>query len=558
MSRNRQPIALLTTWKSVVAICVCWVVPVSLVPAQTGGEDGWAEATSSEWESSRRPELAQARDQEIRTFRLIDPAEQAALDRPHSTNRSSKPSTTQAGSSGFGELIANEDMPQVAVQGQPQVAPLPRYLNTIEYQQPEVTEPNLAPSPPMAQPYPQADQPIIIEPSPNNTGNPADPVSPHNSAGGCGSGGCGSGGCVASFGSCGLLGCGNIWNREACSCTRDLDQVFPLRPLSERSRLGLYAGGWMQAGYHSDSTGLLNDRPDDLNWHQAWFTLENRQRTLDGYFYSLRSDLVYGIDGDNLQAFGNNPGNFDFQNGFDHGAYAWSIPQLYGEGGNEQWRIKGGHFLADFNYESFRSPTNFFYSRSYASVLAAPITLNGILFTTDWGPTQYTVGYTEGWNTAFDDFDNGAAFFGQYSRRLGETSGIAYTVSAGDFGRLGDGYAHSIIYERQIGCQWNYAFDTTYFNADGDDNQNFESVGLVQYLTYAWTCNIDAGQRLEWWRSNFNGAEMESTYAYTVGLNYRVGSRVNIRPELRYNWGEQFNDAAVDTAIFGIDTILRF
>ena len=36
---------------------------------------------------------------------------------------------------------------------------------------------------------------------------------------------------------------------------------------------------------------------------------------------------MYGIDANDTQAFGNPSGSWDFNNGFDHGAYGWAIPQ---------------------------------------------------------------------------------------------------------------------------------------------------------------------------------------------------------------------------------------
>jgi hypothetical protein len=65
----------------------------------------------------------------------------------------------------------------------------------------------------------------------------------------------------------------------------------------------------------------------------------------DGLGWGARFDAFYGVDGNEGQSFGNiNPGHWDFQNGFDHGAYEWALPQLYGELAYQDLSVKVGHF----------------------------------------------------------------------------------------------------------------------------------------------------------------------------------------------------------------------
>ena len=110
-------------------------------------------------------------------------------------------------------------------------------------------------------------------------------------------------------------------------------------------------GGWIQSGYHSEDNGLFNSRPDEWNLHQAWLFAE-KQAVAGESPFGFRADLLYGIDAQDTQSFGNNPGAFDFQNGFDHGAFGWAIPQLYAELALENWTIKGGHFYTCLLYTS--------------------------------------------------------------------------------------------------------------------------------------------------------------------------------------------------------------
>ena len=65
---------------------------------------------------------------------------------------------------------------------------------------------------------------------------------------------------------------------------------------------------------------------------------------------------MYGTDGYDTQAFGNDPGEWDFQNGFDHGRYAFAIPQLYGVLEKGDLSIKFGHFFTLVGYEVVPAP----------------------------------------------------------------------------------------------------------------------------------------------------------------------------------------------------------
>jgi hypothetical protein len=79
-------------------------------------------------------------------------------------------------------------------------------------------------------------------------------------------------------------------------------------------------GGWIAAGYYSDETGLsffaplndFNDYPDHFNLDQGWVYAE---KVADGNCCSAdwgyRADVVYGVQAQKTQAFGNNNGSWD-------------------------------------------------------------------------------------------------------------------------------------------------------------------------------------------------------------------------------------------------------
>ena len=59
----------------------------------------------------------------------------------------------------------------------------------------------------------------------------------------------------------------------------------------------------------------------------------------------------------------------------------------------------------------------------------------------------------------------------------------------------------------------------------------FDTVGLNQYLLYSLNDVVGIGGRIEWWK-----ADGVSFYEATSGLNFKVLSNVNIRPEYRQDW----------------------
>ncbi|MCA9176374.1 MAG: outer membrane beta-barrel protein, partial [Planctomycetales bacterium] len=85
-------------------------------------------------------------------------------------------------------------------------------------------------------------------------------------------------------------------------------------------------GGWTSVGYHS-GTNLFsgvgnqfstNTHPDQLNLHQSWAYLERTADGRDGWDWGFRADVLYGVDGQDLQAYGHNPAPPFFAKGWDN------------------------------------------------------------------------------------------------------------------------------------------------------------------------------------------------------------------------------------------------
>ena len=91
--------------------------------------------------------------------------------------------------------------------------------------------------------------------------------------------------------------------------------------------------------------------------------------------------LIIITDADDTDSDGNNPGNWDFGNGFDLDPYGFALSQLCVEMARGDFSVKVGHFFRVTRYERVTSPDNFFYSRSKALDWCEPRTHTGALGT---------------------------------------------------------------------------------------------------------------------------------------------------------------------------------
>ena len=322
-------------------------------------------------------------------------------------------------------------------------------------------------------------------------------------------------------------------------------------------------GGWFSAGYHSESNDLFNSRPDQLGLHQAWLYAE-KAATSDSPI-GFRADLMYGIDADDTQAFGNTPGQWDFDNGFDFGSYGWAIPQLYLEVALGEWNIKAGHFFTLVGYEVVTAPDNFFYSHAMTMYNSEPFTHTGVLATRSLSDNlEIYAGWTLGWDTGFDQFNDGSSWLGGFSYTISEDVNFTYISTAGNFGARGDdAYSHSMVANLVLTDQLTWVVQSDYLRVEGTGEDN---VGLNQYLLYEVNDKVGVGTRLEWWQGDvltgyaphggvLPAAGSLSYYAATFGVNFKPRSNIILRPELRHDWSPAAN---YDQTYFGMDAIFSF
>ena len=320
-------------------------------------------------------------------------------------------------------------------------------------------------------------------------------------------------------------------------------------------------GGWTQFGYHSKSDGVFNTKPNNFQAQQVNLYLEKVADGSEGFDWGFRCDLLYGTDAPNTQAFGNNPGRWDFQNGWDrNGQYGWAMPQLYGEIAMGDLSVKVGHFYTLLGYQVVPATGNFFYSIPYTFNFSEAFTHTGALATYKVSDdvTVYG-GWTLGWDTGFDQLNQGNSFLGGTTLALTDSLTMTYIATAGNLGWIGTGYTHSIVLDYVIDDNWEYVFQSDLVDVDspvGNPNTHYDTIGINQYLFYTITDGVRAGFRGEWWK-----ADGVSFYETALGLNIKPLPNLLLRPEVRHNWAP--NDALQNTpfeneTIGAIDVIFTF
>lgn len=410
--------------------------------------------------------------------------------------------------------------------------------------------------------------------------------------------GCNSCGSVSSCNSCG--GC----NSCGCGCGLGLDLGIELEDwcLGEPWTLmdvlfgcnkgcaeenGWAIGGHSQWGYQDNPDGaftgngpFLNQREwNRFNLNQQYMYLGKAASAGCGEIgFGFRADLLYGVDGNEGQSFGNvDPGKFDFLNGWDHGIYEWAMPQLYGEVAvGEDLLVKVGHFYTLVGYEVVPSNGQFFYSRQLTFWNSEPFTHTGALATyTASDKLTVNGGWVFGMDSGFYQLGSANAFLGGFTYQVSDKTSLIYSTTFGDLGWRGHGAINSMILTQQwtdklssvhqldiLGTDLRQANGAP---ADFRDPNSFtarDSTGFIHYLFYDLNNAVKAGGRFEWFK-----ADSVSYYTLTGGVNVKATANLTVRPEVRKMWspgnndtytGAGFNDQLFNQTVFGVDAILTF
>ncbi|MEK6257249.1 MAG: outer membrane beta-barrel protein [Planctomycetota bacterium] len=349
---------------------------------------------------------------------------------------------------------------------------------------------------------------------------------------------------------------------------------------------GWILGGFTQFGYQSAPDGAFAGNGPFVNQkeyktfalNQQYLFLGKVADGTKGFDWGFRADVLFGLDGNDAQSFGNRPGRWDFQEDFNHGAYEWAIPQLYAEVAMNNLSVKLGHFYTPIGYEVVPSNGNFFLSRQLTFYNSEPFTHTGALATYKASDKLSVIGgYVYGMDTGFDQFNDGSAAIGGFTYAIDDKTSLIYAGIFGNLGWRGDGAINSAILTRKWGDKFStvHQFDVLNSNLGSNFNGNptdaivvpgegvaGDSIGFINYAFYDVTAKTKAGVRYEWYK-----ADGTSYQTLTGGVNVKPMANLVIRPEVRYMFSEgnnqiyngpRYSDTLFNQTQFGIDAILTY
>lgn len=351
---------------------------------------------------------------------------------------------------------------------------------------------------------------------------------------------------------------------------------------------GWVLGGHSQWGYQSRPDGAFAGNGPFVNQreygrpglNQAYLFAGKVANGSEGLGLGFRIDGMYGLDGNEGQAFGNvNAGHWDYLNGWDHGAYEFALPQLYVEAAYHDFSVKAGHFYTPVGYEVVPSTGNFFLSRTLTFYNSEPFTHTGALTSYKLNDKVTVLnGATFGMDSGFYQYQSAFSYLGGVTYTINENTVLTYAMTAGDLGSRGDGSINSAYITRKWGDKFStvHQFDVLSTNlidpATGnganfaDPTQVFpvpkDSIGLINYAFYDVTSKVKAGIRSEWFK-----ADGISYYTMTYGVNIKPTANLTVRPEIRQMWspgnnqsylGPQYHDQLFNQTVYGIDAIYAF
>lgn len=324
-------------------------------------------------------------------------------------------------------------------------------------------------------------------------------------------------------------------------------------------------GGWFSAGYSNRADGTVLRVPNHLNLQQGWLYADKLADGSEGLDWGFRADVMYGTDGYFAQSYGNNRGRWDFQDAFDHGDYAWAIPQLFATIAYHDLTIKVGHFFTLHGYEAVPSLGRPFYSGAFSWFYSEPFEHTGVM-------TSYKVSddltvhacWVLGWDTGFDNFDGGNAFQPGFTAKIVGDTTLSWFCTVGNNGWIGDGYTQSAVLTVPFAEKFTYiaVSDLIHGNAAPFGGRDYDTISFYNYLLYQMTDRTRLGGRAEWLKAN--GV---SYYEVTAGVTFVAHSNFTVRPEIRYQWspaaeGTPANNPlaipSLGDAIFGVDATLTF
>ena len=353
---------------------------------------------------------------------------------------------------------------------------------------------------------------------------------------------------------------------------------------------GWVMGGFTQYGYQSDPDGAFAGNGPFVNQkeyklfglNQQYLYLGKVADGSEGLDWGFRADMIFGLDGNEGQAFGNvNPGHYDYFNGWNHGAYEWALPQLYAEVAKGNLSVKAGHFYTLMGYEVIPSNGNFFLSRQLTFYNSEPFTHTGVMASYKFSD-KLTAHYcwVLGMDSGFYQYNQANAYHGGMTYLVDDKTTFNMTTIVGNLGWRGNGSINSVVLSRKWGEKFSTVHQFDFLSTDAPVNFNANptptgfvsgppgagvarnSTGLINYAFYDINSKLKAGARYEWYK-----ADGTSYQTLTGGVNIKPMANLVIRPEVRYMFspgnhqtytGPSYSGQLFNQTVFGIDAILTY
>ncbi len=370
-----------------------------------------------------------------------------------------------------------------------------------------------------------------------------------------------------------------------CRCGTLADPWTLPQPAALADR-NITVGGWLTGGIYGNQWGDPNNGPigfrnvgDGFTADQLWIFAERKTDTEGGgWDIGGRVDYLFGADGPDTQAFGDQGWDYGWNSARDYGS---AIPQMYVEVAYNDLTIKGGRFFTLIGYEVVPATQNFFYSHSYSMYYAEPFTHTGMLATYKVSDRlSVSGGWVNGWDEGWTGKNGGSQFLGGVTLTLSEKATLTWATTAGQIGTgaafngaaVGDVYMNSIVFNWAMNDKWTYVFQhdlgSNYSTGAADSQWYGVSNYLIRKINDCWSF---AG-RIEWFQdpqgARISGGDNPGNYyEVTGGFNYKPHANITIRPELRYDWynafagaaSQPFNDGRESTQLSGgLDVIFTY
>lgn len=337
----------------------------------------------------------------------------------------------------------------------------------------------------------------------------------------------------------------------------ELAELFPDTEIARRLkhyRIRVY--GWLEGGYtySSAGSGLLTTAPtpnrfsNQFLFDAGWLIVE-RQLSSEGWSWGFRSDFYAGADAALLRPLNNfGPQGKRFGTDFRQLYLALHMP-LLSKGGID---FQVGRQNVPIGYETVMAPYRTFYSSSYFWI---SYQVGSTAFTGTWHATQQLdllAGLVLGYNTVFELRGRAPSYIAKATYWLDRDKktaliGSVYNgpepvpVARGHLGKW------QTIAELEVRRDWSRKF-TQVFQAnsycDADDpsvTRTSHAQGAATTAVFHWKKEFDLNARGEWFRDE-HGARtgIPGTYGEaTVGLNVMPTPWINLRPEVRGDFGSE-------------------